>query len=93
MSEKAKWKISIFWLDDEKMGDELVEAIFFEYDFAIINNEVLNNIDYDLNGVYPGAQVLDASNINFFEKLLNRTFDLNTYVYDIYSYGYVKEPH
>ena len=90
MSRIVEWGIEIFWKDSDKMGDLIVDKIFFEYDFETIKN-LINVYDYDPNnGALDGAYELNKSNIEFFEKLLNRKFDLDTYVYDISSYGYVE---
>jgi hypothetical protein len=77
-----EFTIEVFWVDDKKYGNDLIETIDFYDELEIMIKIVKPDLD-DLEFM-GGSYELNQSNINYFEKKLGRKFDLKKYVYVFY---------
>ncbi|CAC9636214.1 hypothetical protein, partial [uncultured Gammaproteobacteria bacterium] len=76
----------VFWVDDKKYGSDLIETIDF-YDVLETMIKIVNP-DLDDLEFMGGSYELNQSNVNYFEKKLDRKFDLKKYVYDFSRYDF-----
>ncbi|CAC9647129.1 hypothetical protein, partial [uncultured Gammaproteobacteria bacterium] len=76
----------VFWVDDKKYGSDLIETIDF-YDVLETMIKIVNP-DLDDLEFMGGSYELNQSNVNYFEKKLDRKFDLKKYVYDFTRYDF-----
>ncbi|CAC9444653.1 hypothetical protein BSPLISOX_1912 [uncultured Gammaproteobacteria bacterium] len=81
-----EFTIEVFWVDDKKYGNDLIETIDFYDELEIMIKIVKPDLD-DLEFM-GGSYELNQSNINYFEKKLGRKFDLKKYVYDFTRYDF-----
>ncbi|BAS68023.1 DUF7683 domain-containing protein [Bathymodiolus septemdierum thioautotrophic gill symbiont] len=88
MSNKIfEFKIEVFWLDEKKYGEDLIEEIYF-YDRL---ETMIKIVDPDLDdlefvgGVY---RLNDENKIRYFEKKLSKKLDLKKYQYFFERYGH-----
>ncbi|CAC9618818.1 hypothetical protein [uncultured Gammaproteobacteria bacterium] len=89
MSSKVfEFGIEVFWLDDKKYGDYLIEKIDFYDKLETMVKIVAPDLD-DLEFIVGGYD-LNQSQINFFEKKLDRKFDLEKYVYQFSRHDFNK---
>lgn len=81
-----EFTIKVFWVDDKKYGSDLIETIDF-YDVLETMIKIVNP-DLDDLEFMGGSYELNQSNVNYFEKKLDRKFDLKKYVYDFARYDF-----
>ncbi len=81
-----EFTIEVFWVDDKKYGNDLIETIDF-YDVLETMIKIVNP-DLDDLEFMGGSYELNQSNVNYFEKKLDRKFDLKKYVYDFTRYDF-----
>ncbi|CAC9588258.1 hypothetical protein [uncultured Gammaproteobacteria bacterium] len=81
-----EFTIEVFWVDDKKYGSDLIETIDF-YDVLETMIKIVNP-DLDDLEFMGGSYELNQSNVNYFEKKLDRKFDLKKYVYDFTRYDF-----
>ncbi|CAC9636200.1 hypothetical protein [uncultured Gammaproteobacteria bacterium] len=81
-----RFTIKVFWVDDKKYGNDLIETIDFYDELEIMIKIVKPDLD-DLEFM-GGSYELNQSNINYFEKKLGRKFYLKKYVYDFARYDF-----
>jgi hypothetical protein len=73
-------------VDDKKYGNDLIETIDF-YDVLETMIKIVNP-DLDDLEFMGGSYELNQSNVNYFEKKLDRKFDLKKYVYNFSRYDF-----
>ncbi|VVH59450.1 hypothetical protein BSPLISOX_2650 [uncultured Gammaproteobacteria bacterium] len=81
-----RFTIEVFWVDDKKYSDDLIETIDLYDELEVMIKIVRPDLD-DLEFM-GGSYELNQSNINYFEKKLGRKFDLKKYVYDLARYDF-----
>ncbi|CAC9643760.1 hypothetical protein [uncultured Gammaproteobacteria bacterium] len=81
-----EFTIEVFWVDDKKYGSDLIETIDF-YDVLETMIKIVNP-DLDDLEFMGGSYELNQSNVNYFEKKLDRKFDLKKYVYNFSRYDF-----
>lgn len=81
-----EFTIKVFWVDDKKYGSDLIETIDF-YDVLETMIKIVNP-DLDDLEFMGGSYELNQSNVNYFEKKLDRKFDLKKYVYNFSRYDF-----
>ena len=81
-----RFTIEVFWVDDKKYSDDLIETIDLYDELEVMIKIVRPDLD-DLEFM-AGSYELNQSNINYFEKKLGRKFDLKKYVYDLARYDF-----
>ncbi|VVM25847.1 hypothetical protein BSPWISOXPB_4873 [uncultured Gammaproteobacteria bacterium] len=85
-----RFTIEVFWMDDKKYGDDLIETIDFYDELEIM----IKIVKPDLGPIFNdsefvgGGYELNQSQIGYFEKKLGRKFDLKKYVYDFTRYDF-----